>query len=125
MSAGKLFTKIDTVIMRVRNLEQARQWYEEKLGFKPGYVDERERLVVFEIGGPTSLTIWEWKPGEAVPDTKQPSSFPIFYPEDVMEAHRTLAERGVDVGPIEGEPGSTQWFFFRDPDGNRMEVCHY
>lgn len=123
--AEGLFTKIDTVIVRVRELEEAQAWYEEKLGFRAGDVDEKERLVVLNVGGETFLTIYELKPGEMIAPQSTARSYPIFYTGDIQTAHRLLSERGVEVGSIEGEPGGTQWFAFKDRDGNLFEVCHY
>jgi catechol-2,3-dioxygenase len=122
--ADSTFTKIDTVIVRVRNLEEAQAWHEKKLGFRADYVDEKERLVVLNVGGETSLTIYELKPGEMMAP-QSTGSYPILYARDIQTAHKLLSERGVEVGSIEGEPGGTQWFGLKDRDGNLLEVCHY
>lgn len=58
------FTKVDTVIVRVPDLEKARKWYEENPGLQSGVTSEKERLVIFKTGGETSFTIYELKPGE-------------------------------------------------------------
>ncbi len=120
-----LFSKIDTVIMRIRRLEDAQKWYEENLGLEVGYRDAKERLVVFRVGGDTGLTVYEWKTGEGAAPSDAPGSFPIFYPHDLDEAHRRLSERGVRTGPIIGDGQGTRWFSFYDLDGNRLEACHY
>lgn len=120
-----IFTKIDTVIVRVGKLAEAQAWYEQKLGFRPSYIGEQERLVVFNVGGETPLTIYELKPGEMTEPQSTASSYPIFYADDIQAAHELLSARGVEVGPIEGEPDGTQWFAFKDCDGNQLEVCHY
>jgi catechol 2,3-dioxygenase-like lactoylglutathione lyase family enzyme len=120
------FTKVDTVIVRVPDLEKAMEWYEEKLGLQPGYVDlEKEKLAIFKTGGETSFTLYELKPGEEKPTGKVPASYPIFYARDINEARRHLELRGVKVGPVQGTPGQTQWFSFWDQDGNLIEACHY
>lgn len=120
-----IFAKIDTVIVRVRQLEEARAWYEEKLGFHAMYTDESQRLVVFDVGEKTSLTIYELGPGEVMASRGASRCYPIFYASDIQAAHQLLLEREVEVGPIEGEPGATQWFVFKDCDGNALEACHY
>lgn len=120
------FTKVDTVIVRVPRLEQARKWYEENLGLQPAFVDtEKDRLVIFKTGGETSLTVYELKPGEEKSTGKTPASYPIFYAPDINAAHKHLTDRGVEVGPVQGTPGQTQWFSFWDLDRNQLEACHY
>ena len=46
------FEKVDTVIIRVQDLERARVWYEEKVGLRAGYVGTDERLAVLRGGRP-------------------------------------------------------------------------
>jgi catechol 2,3-dioxygenase-like lactoylglutathione lyase family enzyme len=118
-----LFTRVDTVIVRVPDLAKARKWYEEKLGFQVSFVGKDE-IVVFKTGGETSLTIYKLKPGEKKATGKTPSSYPIFYAVDAMKAHQQLKERGVKVGPIQ-EDETSQWFSFWDLDQNLLEVCHW
>ncbi len=124
MKTENPFTKVDTVIVRVPDLDKARKWYEEKLGFETAFVGKKERIVVFKAGSETSLTIYELKPGEKKTTGKTSSSYPIFYAPDINKAHRLLKERGIKIGPIEGDQ-DTQWFSFWDLDQNLLEVCHY
>ena len=122
----EIFPKIDTVILRVRDLQKSRRWYEDKLGLVASFIGEKEPIVVFKIGNtPTSLTIYEVKKNEKPPikgETKH--SWPIFYSEDIKKSHETLRNKDVKVDAIEGDSES-QWFSFYDPDGNRLEACHY
>lgn len=117
------FMRGDTVIVRVSDLEKARKWYEEKLGFDASFVGNNE-IVVFKTGGETSFTIYKLKPGEKKAAGKTPSSYPIFYATDLNKAHQQLKDRGVSVGPIQEDEG-TQWFSFWDLDQNLLEVCHW
>ncbi len=125
MKTENPFTKVDTVIVRVPDLDKARKWYEEKLGFETAFVGKKERIVVFKAGSETSLTIYELKPGEKKAKGKAPSSYPIFYAPDIVKAHKELKERGVSVGPFRGKPGETRWFEFSDLYHNLLEACHY
>jgi catechol 2,3-dioxygenase-like lactoylglutathione lyase family enzyme len=123
---ANIFPKIDTVILRVKDLEKARRWYEEKLGFEAGYVGSKEKIVVFNLGTtPTSLTIYELKPGEksSLKNGVQ-RTYPIFYSENINNSYETLRNRDVRVGKIEGDSES-QWFSFYDVDDNQLEACHY
>lgn len=120
-----IFAKVDTIIVRVDDLDVAQAWYEEKLDLSPNFWDEEQRIVVMETGADTSLTLWERAPDAPPAPPPKSGSYPIFFTEDLPSAHRLLAGRGVRVGEIEGEEGSTRWFGFTDPFGNWMEICTY
>ena len=120
-SAG-LFTGLDTVLLRVRKLDEARAWYERTLGFSATYDDPNEGLVIFDLGGTTTLTLWQLKPGDRPPPPASATGFPIFGAADAKAAHAALKARGVEAGAIQEGPG-VRYFGFLDPDGNRLEVC--
>ncbi len=122
MTATGLFRKVDTVILRVADLNAAREWYREKLGVREHFRHQKENLVVLNVGGDTSLTLWQLKPGEEPASTTGSGAYPILMSDDVRKAHRMLSERGVKVEPVQSG-GSTLWFAFYDLDGNRIEVC--
>lgn len=119
MSDARILSRLDTVLLRVRDLGAARAWYERRLGFSSIFADDAEGLVVFDTGGPTSLTLWAWKPGEEV---VAGSAFPIFAVDDADAVRGLLLERGVAAGEVE-EGGGVRSFDFGDPDGNRIGVC--
>ncbi len=121
-----IFSKVDTVIVRVANLDSAQAWYEEKLDLRPNFWDEEQKIVVMECGSETTLTLWERTPDIGAPPPPKAGSYPIFFTDDIGTAHRLLQGRGVQAGEIEGdEEGGTMWFGFTDPDGNWMEICTY
>jgi catechol 2,3-dioxygenase-like lactoylglutathione lyase family enzyme len=111
---------IDTIILRVTNLEKAKYWYTEKLRFKDIYEDSRLRLVVLDTFGPTSLTIWETD--EKIKTNPKTASYPIFRTLDAVSAHRQLKNLDVKVGDIITGDVVT-YFTFRDLDENILEVC--
>lgn len=115
----KPFLRLDTVILRVRDIKKARAWYQQKLGFRPTYSDDNEKLVVFDLHGTTSLTLWQLKEKEKLTVS---STYPIFLAEDIQAAHETLASQRVKTEPVT-ETNGLRWFGFYDPDGNRIEVC--
>lgn len=115
-----MFSRLDTLILRVRNLNAARTWYVGALGLAAAYVDEAEGLAVLGLEG-TSLTLWQLKPGEAVVDSAA-APYPIFSVADAAAAHALLRERGVEAGALQVGPG-VRFFSFRDLDGNRLEAC--
>lgn len=117
-----VFGGLDTVVVRVRDIDLAKRWYREKLGFAEPYFDPAERLAVFDLGGTTSLTLWELKPGETLGSAHFVRTFPIFSVADAHETSALLQDRGVDVGQVVNSGGVT-YFTFEDLDGNLLEAC--
>jgi catechol 2,3-dioxygenase-like lactoylglutathione lyase family enzyme len=117
-----VFRGLDTVLVRVRNIDLAKRWYLEKLGLAEPYFDPAERLAVFDLGGTTSLTLWELKPGETPCSPDHARTFPIFSVADARETATLLRDRGVDVGQVVDSGGVT-YFTFKDLDGNLLEAC--
>jgi catechol 2,3-dioxygenase-like lactoylglutathione lyase family enzyme len=123
MSNGAgVFRGLDTVLVRVRDINLAKRWYIENLGFAEPYFDPAERLAVFDLGGTTSLTLWELKPGETLGSRDHARTFPIFSVADARETSTLLRHRGVDVGDVIASGGVT-YFTFQDLDGNLLEAC--
>lgn len=119
---ANVFQGLDTVLVRVRDIEVAKRWYVEKLGFAEPYFDPAERLAVFDLGGTTSLTLWELKPSEILCPSDHGGTFPIFSVVDARQTWALLRDRGVDVGQVVDSGGVT-YFTFRDVDGNLLEAC--
>jgi len=120
MEKKKPLQGIDTIIVRVSNIEVSRKWYQEKLDLKPIWDDPNLKLVVFDTGGPTSLTIWQTeKEIQNNPDT---STYPIFRNTDVISANQELKAKGINAGEVIDD-GFVNYFFFYDPDGNILEAC--
>jgi catechol 2,3-dioxygenase-like lactoylglutathione lyase family enzyme len=122
---ANLFSRIDTVIVRVKNIKKARQWYEEVLELAPTYVgDSEHRIVIFKVGDGTPLTLYEIGFDEVMPAKRFATTYPIFYVENIEETYDKLKSRGVELEEIEDD-GNVKFFVFRDPDGNRLEACHW
>jgi catechol 2,3-dioxygenase-like lactoylglutathione lyase family enzyme len=99
---------------RVRDLEEARTFYRERLGFEEAYVDEEDRWARL-VHGNIELAIAEGEREEAeavltldVTDLKQ-------------EAER-LRGAGVEVGTVLEIPGTIRLLDVFDPDGNRVQL---
>lgn len=116
----RMFSRLDTLILRVHDLSAARTWYAATLGLTAVYVDEAEGLAVLGLEG-TSLTLWQLKPGEAMVDSAT-APYPIFSVADAAAAQTLLRERGTAAGALQVGPG-VRFFSFRDLDGNRLEAC--
>lgn len=122
MPPAGIFLRLDTLFVRVRDFERSRTWYETHLGFTVTFVDPQERLVIFDLGGTTSLTLWELKRGEALPPPGFAGPFPIFLSDDLIRDREHLQDQGVEVERMQSS-GGVSFFGFFDPDGNRLEVC--
>lgn len=115
-----LFEGIDTIILRVKNLEKSKLWYKDKLGFKIIWEDIKLKLVVLDTGGKTSLTIWQTD--KEITVDKETSAYPIFGVKDANLIKEILTNNEVKVDNIITDD-HTKYFRFYDPDGNIFEVC--
>ena len=119
-TAKKALQGIDTIIVRVSDVQASKQWYVEKLDLSPIWDDAATRLVVLDTGSPTSLTLWQTD--APVNNNRETASYPIFRTEDAAEARELLRAKGVSTGGVIDD-GSVKYFFFYDPDGNVLEAC--
>lgn len=115
-----LLQGIDTVILRVSNIDISREWYVAKLGLTVQYEDKNLKLVVLANMSTTSLTLWQTEDVMTVnPNT---ASYPIFKTPDAQALQMALSERGIQVGEII-QDAYVRYFIFYDPDGNILEAC--
>jgi catechol 2,3-dioxygenase-like lactoylglutathione lyase family enzyme len=110
------FQRIDTVFVKLDDPHAAAGWYSDVLGWPELF--RTDYIVVLRSPDGPPLTLLNPAGGEW-------SGF-NFYAPDAQAAHAWLVERGVEVGPLTraGDQPVT-WFWFRDPQGNRLEVCSY
>jgi catechol 2,3-dioxygenase-like lactoylglutathione lyase family enzyme len=120
MTDKKLLQGIDTVIIRVSDVNLSKKWYSEKLGLTPIWDDSNLKLVVMDTGSPTSLTLWQTD--EKIHSNKNTASYPIFRTVDAKASRNELLNNGVDVSEII-EDEVVKYFQIYDPDGNILEAC--
>lgn len=113
--------KLELVAVPVADVDAAKEFYTEKLGFHADHdhrVSDSMRFVqLTPPGSACSIAI-----GEGITDAA-PGSAPnlqLVVPS-IQEARDELAHRGVDVSPIQEFPWGS-FIFFRDPDGNQWSV---
>ncbi len=111
---------IDTVIIRVSDIETSKNWYSEKLGFKPVWEDLNLKLVVMDTGCPTSITLWQTN--KKISIDKEIASYPIFRISDADIARNELLGKGASVSEII-EDNVVRYFQIFDLDGNILEAC--
>ena len=116
----KTLQGIDTIIIRVSEIEKAKKWYVEKLELSSIWDDQEAKLVVMDTGGPTSLTLWQTD--RTVKQNKETATYPIFRTQNADIARAELIEKGVNADEVE-EDGVIKYFNFYDPDGNILEAC--
>ena len=116
----KLLQGIDTVIVRVSNIETSKEWYLEKLGLALLFEDAKMKLVVLDTNSPTSLTLWQTEQTFFV--NRNTASYPIFKTPDADALKQELLNRGIEVGEII-QDDYVKYFLFYDPDGNILEAC--
>lgn len=116
------FEGVDTVLLRVRDVGEAEAWYRDRLGLVRTFADDHERLVVLDVGGAGSLTLWQRKVGEAPPGPGTAGTYPILRVSDARAVQSALRERGVRVGDLSASGGVVSFPFF-DLDGNLLEAC--
>ncbi len=114
-----MFSRLDTVILRVRDLRAAQQWYATTLGLQAIFEDADQRLAVLGLDGGASLTLWELPAAE---DVRPSSTFPIFGVADAHAARAHLLAHGVAIGEVV-EGAGVRFVRFSDPDGNPLEAC--
>jgi catechol 2,3-dioxygenase-like lactoylglutathione lyase family enzyme len=120
-SAGiKLLQGIDTVIVRVSNIETSKEWYLEKLGLTLLFEDAKMKLVVIDTNGPASLTVWQT--GQIFSIDRGTANYPIFKTPDPDTLRQKLLNRGIEAGEIIQDE-YVKYFLFYDPDGNILEAC--
>ena len=120
MEETKLLQGIDTVIIRVSDIEISKDWYQVKLGLLPVWDDPKMNLVVLGTNSATSLTLWQTK--KKISIDQETASYPIFKTPDASALREALIVSGIQVGEIIQDI-HVKYFFFYDPDGNILEAC--
>jgi catechol 2,3-dioxygenase-like lactoylglutathione lyase family enzyme len=98
----------------VRNLDEARTFYRERLGFEEAYLDEEDRWARLVRGGiEVALAEGEPEAGEMI------ATIDV---EDLKAEAERLREAGVRVGVVLEIPGTIRLLDVFDPDGNRLQL---
>jgi len=126
MSAFKAIQAIDYTVIFVRDLAAMRRFYEDILGF--AMVRELSpRWLEYRVGGNTlALALPGALTGGDAPTPKGSAAlqlaFKVAVPE-VDQCAEELRRQGVDlVSPPTDHAFGHRTLFFRDPDGNLLEI---
>lgn len=115
-----LLQGIDTIIVRVSNVEASKTWYTQKLGLSKLFEATDIKLVVLDTNSPTSLTLWQTD--QSISINRHTASYPIFKTPDADALRQELIKRGITAEEIIHD-AYVKYFFFYDPDGNVLEAC--
>jgi predicted enzyme related to lactoylglutathione lyase len=113
--------KLELVIIPVSDVDRAKEFYTEKVGFHADHdqrVNEKIRFVQLTPPGSTcSIAL-----GEGIVEGPPGSVKGLqMVVSDINAAHAELVQRGVDVSEVQ-VLGWGSFVFFSDPDGNSWAV---
>ena len=117
--------KLGHVVLKVRDAQQAKDFYTRVLGLQVAYEDRQRGMVFLSFGTEHhELALFQLATGEP-PEATQPGVHHIAWQlgsfAELQAAHRELVELGI---PVEAtvEHNVTRSVYFFDPDGNRVEL---
>jgi predicted enzyme related to lactoylglutathione lyase len=114
--------RLELVAVPVSDVDRAKAFYTEQAGFNADHdhtvSDELRFVQLTPPGSACSITI-----GTGITQRSEPGSIENLQlvVEDIDAARAELAERGVDVSPVQDFPWG-RFVFFADPDGNGWAV---
>ncbi len=113
--------KLELVIVPVSDVDRAKAFYVDKVGFNPDHdqrVNDQLRFVqLTPPGSACSIAIGEGIT-QAAPGSVQGLQMVVA---DVQAAHDQLVGRGVEVGDVQVLAWGS-FIFFKDPDGNAWSI---
>ena len=119
---SKVQMKLELIAVPVSDVDRAKAFYVDKVGFNADHdhvvSDEIRFVQLTPPGSACSITI-----GTGITQRSEPGSIENLQlvVEDIDAARAELAERGVDVSPVQDFPWG-RFVFFADPDGNGWAV---
>jgi catechol 2,3-dioxygenase-like lactoylglutathione lyase family enzyme len=112
--------RLASIVLRVRDLERAREWYESRLGLRVREVHEASRLALLDVGSTVPLCLWELRADEGRNTARGGDVFPVLLVDSAEEMRTSLMTGGTTCGPLVEEPVCWR-FSVHDPDGNRLD----
>ena len=131
----QIVTAIDHVVLNVRDVEASAAWYGRVLGmtrhdFQPPYGVARTSM---KFGSmmlnlrPVDMDKVAWFTGAEAVAGSNDLCFLTELALDAVAAHLAACGVDIEVGPVprRGAKGGMTSLYFRDPDGNLVEVATY
>ncbi|MGI8868579.1 MAG: VOC family protein [Mycobacteriales bacterium] len=117
--------KLELVLMPVTDVDRAKEFYTERLGFVED-VDVRpsEDVRVVQLTPPGSACSVGMGTGLPAYDDTTPGSVKGVHlvVADIERARAELVDRGVDVSAVQDVGGGVKYAGLADPDGNTMTL---
>src|SRR6478609_725898 len=113
--------KLELVAIPVSDVDRAKEFYVEKVGFHADHdhrVSDELRFVQLTPPGSACSIALGTGVADAAPGSVQGMQLVV---EDIQAARTELLERGVEVGDVQ-EFDWGKFVFFQDPDGNAWSV---
>jgi len=124
---GFRIKRVGHLVLRVKDVERSRRFFEDTLGF-PVVAQNERGMVFFSTDVEDNhhmLAIMPAKEGAAMPSPDQVGmqhvSFELDSFAELQDAYRVFKEKGVAIDHTIFH-GVTKSVYFYDPDGNRLEV---
>lgn len=124
--SGFRVTGFDHIVLCVRDVAATRAFYERVLGM----VAREERPGKFSLQfGANKISLQDAATSPSIARDTVPGSgnFCLLSDTPVAEWRAHLVEQGIEVidsGPRDGATGTIDSLYFRDPDGNLVEVSN-
>ena len=113
--------KLELVIMPVTDVDRAKAFYTEKIGFHADHdqtVSDEIRFVQLTPPGSACSIAFGKGLTDMAPGTVRGM---LMVVPDIETAHKELTARGAEVSPIDDQPWG-RFVYFSDPDGNAWSV---
>ena len=105
---------------RVSNLEAARAFYTQQLGFEQVYFDKEDRWIrLVRNGVEIAISDDEFEGGTTGEEDEVVAAIEVA---DVKAEAERLRDAGVNVGVVLEIPGAIRLLDVFDPDGNRVQL---
>jgi catechol 2,3-dioxygenase-like lactoylglutathione lyase family enzyme len=125
MSAFKAIRAIDYTVIFVRDMAAMRRFYEDVLGF-PMVRELSPRWREYQVGGNTLALAVPSLSGNDAPTPNGSAALQLAFkvsPPEVDQCADELVKQGIAlVWPPTNQAFGHRTLFFRDPDGNLLEV---
>ena len=117
--------KLELVPMPVTDVDRAKAFYVEKLGFNED-VDVRptDGMRICQLTPPGSACSILLSTGLQLINEMQPGTVHGLHlvVNDIDASRAELVERGLEIGEIEDVGGGVRYAWFKDPDGNSLAL---
>ena len=117
--------KLELVPMPVTDVDRAKAFYVEKLGFNED-VDVRptDGMRICQLTPPGSACSLLLSTGLQLINEMQPGTVHGLHlvVNDIDASRAELVERGLEIGEIEDVGGGVRYAWFKDPDGNSLAL---